>query len=62
MLDKTEYVRNKLKTTKDKLDTVAFLSGVGRRTISNIMHSDISPNTATIEKLYSYFKPEKVKK
>ena len=40
------------------LTEIASGSGVSSRTIYNLIHSDASPNMATIDKLLAYFKRE----
>ncbi len=56
MIDKTEFVKKELEKKKGQWTAIAYMSGVGRRTISNLMNEGKSPNTSTIEKLYDCLK------
>jgi predicted transcriptional regulator len=61
-MDKLEFSRNKLKASKEHWAQICWLADVSMRTLYNIANESHSPNTSTVDKIYTAIKSIKVKK
>jgi DNA-binding phage protein len=58
-MDKLLFVRGQLQSRRDQFNEIAKGSGVTRRTLYNIVGSEHSPITSTVDKLFSYLQATK---